>query len=68
MRRRGTIYGKEVFGFEDKTRVLLCKRLSGQCRDVYMVVYSYLSVYSAIFGMVTNDRTNNQVNLEQACS
>ena len=100
---------------KNKTRVLLCKRLSGQCRDVYMVVYfhlhwwwwavvdcavlywavlgwtglwwavvdwtavywavlegvnSYLSVYSAIFGMVTNNnnQTNNQVNLEQACS
>ena len=26
----------------DKTRVLLCKRLSGQCRDVYMVVYFHL--------------------------
>ena len=117
----------------NKTRVLLCKRLSGQCIDVCMVVYfhlhwwwwavvdcavlywavlgctglywaelgctglywsllgwiglwwavvdwtavyctvlggvnSYLSVYSAIFGMVTNDQTNNQVNLEQACS
>ena len=39
---------------------------------VYWVVLggvnSYLSVYSAIFGMVTNDQTNNQVNLEQACS
>ena len=23
----------------NKTRVVLCKRLSGQCRDVYMVVY-----------------------------
>ena len=23
----------------NKTRVLLCKRLSGQCRDLYMVVY-----------------------------
>ena len=27
---------------ENKTRVLLCKRLSGQCRDVYMVVYFHL--------------------------
>ena len=26
----------------NKTRVLLCKRLSGQCRDVYMVVYFHL--------------------------
>ena len=26
----------------DKTRVLLCKRLSGQCKDVYMVVYFHL--------------------------
>ena len=25
----------------DKTRVLLCKRLSGQCRDVYMVPWWY---------------------------
>ena len=23
---------------DNKTRVLLCKRLSGQCRDLYMVV------------------------------
>ena len=27
---------------KNKTRVLLCKRLSGQCRDVYMVVYFHL--------------------------
>ena len=27
---------------QNKTRVLLCKRLSGQCRDVYMVVYFHL--------------------------
>ena len=26
----------------NKTRLLLCKRLSGQCRDVYMVVYFHL--------------------------
>ena len=26
----------------NKTRVLLCKRLSGQCRDAYMVVYFHL--------------------------
>ena len=103
----------------DKTRVLLCKRLSGQCRDVYMVVYFHLhwwwwavvdctvlhwavlgcaglywsvlvctrlnwavvgcsrlycgvmdftgrsqqliSVYSAIFGMVTNNQPNKQL-------
>ena len=32
-------------------------------------VISYFSVYSAIFGMVTNERTNdNQVILVQACS
>ena len=28
--------------YPNKTRVLLCKRLSGQCRDVYMVVYFHL--------------------------
>ena len=27
---------------KNKTRVLLCKRLSGQCRDAYMVVYFHL--------------------------
>ena len=27
---------------QNKTRVLLCKRLSGQCRDVYSVVYFHL--------------------------
>ena len=26
----------------NKTRVLLCKRLSGSCRDVYIVVYFHL--------------------------
>ena len=29
-------------GGDNKTRVLLCKRLSGQCIDVYMVVYFHL--------------------------
>ena len=29
-------------GSLNKTRLLLCKRLSGQCRDVYMVVYFHL--------------------------
>ena len=30
---------------QNKTRVLLCKRLSGQCRDVYMVVYFHLHLH-----------------------
>ena len=29
-------------GESNKTSVLLCKRLPGQCRDVYMVVYFHL--------------------------
>ena len=31
-----------VVDLKNKTRVLLCKRLSGQRRDVYMVVYFHL--------------------------
>ena len=89
----------------NKTRVLLCKRLSGLhwtvlgctglwwavlgCTGLYWTelvftklncavrgcsrpycgvlggVNSYLSVYSAIFGMVTNEQPNKQVILEQ---
>ena len=37
--------------------------------DHWDAVNSYFSVYSAIFGMVTNEQTNdNQVILVQACS
>ena len=61
----------------NKTRVLLCKRLSRQCRDVWWYTFTctgdgglycavlggfncHLSVYSVIFGMVTNKRTIKQ--------
>ena len=95
----------------NKTRVLLCKRLSGLhwtvlgctglwwavlgCTGLYWTVLGFtrlnwavvgcsrlycgvmgcagrsqqlFSVYSAIFGMVTNEQPNNQVILVQACS
>ena len=55
--------------------LLGCDGLCGaviDCTGVYWAllggVNSYFSVYSAIFGMVTNERPNNQVILEQACS